>query len=53
MDNNNVLSPFDFNSFKLEQIDEELSQFDDYHDVYDIIPKNEEFYSNMEIFETE
>lgn len=37
---------------QLEQIDEELSEFDDYYDVYDIIPKNEEFYSNMEIFET-
>jgi len=24
MDNNNVLSPFDFNSFKLEQIDEDF-----------------------------
>jgi hypothetical protein len=37
---------------QLEQIDEELSEFDDYYDVYDITPKNEEFYSNMEIFET-
>lgn len=37
---------------QLEQIDEELSEFNDYYDVYDIIPKNEEFYSNMEIFET-
>jgi hypothetical protein len=37
---------------QLEQIDEELSEFDDYYDVYDIIPKNDEFYSNMEIFET-
>ena len=36
---------------QLEQIDEELSEFGDYYDVYDIIPKNEEFYSNMEIFE--
>jgi hypothetical protein len=37
---------------QLEQIDEELSEFDDYYDVYDIIPTTDEYYNNMHIFET-
>jgi hypothetical protein len=37
---------------QLEQIDEELSEFDDYYDVYDIIPTTDEYYDNMHIFET-
>lgn len=36
---------------QLEQIEEELSEFDNKHDVYDIIPTNEEYYSYMDIFE--
>lgn len=37
---------------QIEQIDEELSEFDDKYDVYDIIPTNEYFYGNMSIYET-
>lgn len=35
---------------QLEQIEEELTELDDYHDVYDIIPTNETFY-DMDVFE--
>jgi hypothetical protein len=37
---------------QLEQIDEELSEFDDYYDVYDIIPTTDEYYDNMHVFQT-
>ena len=37
---------------QLEQINEELSEFDDYYDVYDIIPTTDEYYDNMHVFQT-